>query len=254
LNKIQPKSKYLGKNIIFLPTCHSTNDISAEMLQNNDITEGLLVYTDFQTKGRGQRGNTWMGNAGENIMASIILKPAFLNAQNQFNLNIAFSVSLYQTFEPLIGNAFKIKWPNDLYYNEQKIGGVLIENTISGQNLSYSIIGFGINVNQINFENLNATSLKNIRGKDFHIDILYETILENFEKCYDDLKNGQIEKLKEIYLSILFGMKETRSFKKGNETFQGKIIGISENGKLQIFMDSYTQDFDFKEISFVFNS
>ncbi len=252
MNKIQPKSKYLGKNIIFLPTCHSTNDFSAELLQNNLIEEGLLVYTDFQSKGRGQRGNIWQSNIGENIMASLILKPEFIKVSSQFNLNIAFSVALYKTFEPFLGDNFKIKWPNDLYYNEQKIGGVLIENTILGDKISSSIIGFGININQTNFENINATSLKNIRGKDFQLNTIYESILENFEICYDEYKNGNFETLKENYLKILFGMKEIRSFIKGQETFLGKIIGISDFGKLQIFIDGYTEEFDFKEISFVF--
>lgn len=254
MNKIQPKTKYLGKNIIYLPTCHSTNDYCNDLIKKGDISEGTLAYTDFQTSGRGQRGNVWESNRGENVMASLILKPVFLPTSEQFGLNIAFSLATYETLQPILGDKFKIKWPNDLYFSENKLGGILIENTLQGTTLKSSVIGFGINVNQIDFQNSTASSLKKITKIHLEVNELIETILLNFERNYESLKLGNFRSLHLKYSEILFGKNEIRLFEAENKSFQGEIIGVTQFGKLEVLTNSEIRIFDLKEIRFIMNS
>ena len=117
MHNFQPKTLFLGKNTIYLPSCHSTNDTAAEIIQNAQAFDGTIVITSDQTSGRGQRGNTWETLPGQNITMSVILKPDFLNASQQFSLNIAISLGIYAFLSKYISEELKIKWPNGLLKN-----------------------------------------------------------------------------------------------------------------------------------------
>lgn len=262
--KIQPKTVFVGKSIKYLPTCHSTNDFCQQLAESNSIENGFCVYTDFQTSGRGQRGNIWEGEVGKNIMMSIFLKPDFMKAADQFQVNIAVSLGIYraillfikeisnQKLQILFDN-LKIKWPNDVYFEDNKIGGILIENTILGSNLSSSVIGIGLNVNQLVFENTKASSLKKVLGlvNDLEISQIMKLIFEQIECSYLQLKMGELEQLKNEYLNRLFRIHEWHYFRKNGYVFNGKIIGIDNYGRLEVETESDIDFFDFKEIEFV---
>jgi BirA family transcriptional regulator, biotin operon repressor / biotin---[acetyl-CoA-carboxylase] ligase len=253
LNNIQPKTLFIGKNCIYLPSCHSTNDFAAEMIQKGEAFDGTIVITDNQTAGRGQRGNAWLTLPGQNITASFILKPNFLTANEQFKLNIAISLAVHHFLNNYLDDEdLKVKWPNDIYFGYKKLGGILIENTISGSQISYAIIGIGLNINQLAFENDRATSLKLLtQNPDFDLEKLIVELCESIEKYYFQLKNGGAIKQKELYLKNLFRYQEKHCFMKKNVKFLGQIIGIDALGRLALEIDGKIEYFDFKEIAFI---
>eukprot|EP01137_Pigoraptor_chileana_P015025 Opistho-2@5140 len=108
----------------------------------------MVIITDNQTAGRGQRGNVWEASIGENLTFSLILKPNFLKASEQFQLNVAVSLGVLDCLSEYIDEDLKVKWSNDIYFQNQKMGGILIENTLQGYQIGYSVIGIGLNINQ----------------------------------------------------------------------------------------------------------
>ena len=252
MHNFRPKTLFVGNKSIYLPTCQSTNDEAALLLRQESVAEGTLIVTDYQTAGRGQRGNQWLSQPAENLTFSLILKPSFLIASEQFCLNVAVSLGVFDGLEPLLGDGLKIKWPNDLYFKNQKLGGILIENNLQGSRLETSIVGIGLNVNQINFENLNATSLRCINGKTTELPELLGELLIKLEENYLLLRNGHYNRLKMRYLHNLFRYQEQNLFQDAQQrTFAGTIMGINETGKLAINSQNKLHYFDFKEISYV---
>ncbi len=251
--KIQPKTFFVGKNIIYLTSCHSTNEIASQKIQNQEIIDGTVIITDFQTNGKGQRGNNWESEPGQNLLLSLIIDSSFLEIENSFYLSIITSNALFETFKENIGNSLKIKWPNDLYISQKKIGGVLIENTISSQKLGKSIIGIGINVFQKSFSSERATSVI-IQKPEFNTDLgrILENLLLNFEKWLLKLKSGHFLECKSKYLENLFGINQIMKFKDKNGFFKGIISGIDSSGKLEICFNSEKKYYDIKEIEYVF--
>ncbi len=254
---IQPKTLFVGKNVIYLPTCHSTNTLASQMIQNEVVADGTIVITSNQTAGRGQRGNNWEALPGQNITTSFILKPTFLTATEQFNLNIAVSLAVYEFLSPLIIRGrvietLKVKWPNDIYVGDKKLGGILIENTLSGSQIAYSIIGIGLNINQLEFGENRATSLRFFNPQtEFDIEKLVENLAESLEKHYLELRNGYVNRQKERYLQTLYRYQEPHYFEKDDVRFLGTIIGVAKDGHLAIEVDGVVEYFEFKGVRFI---
>ena len=251
---IQPNTLFTGKLINYLPSCHSTNDIAVQMIQSeNMVFEGTVIITDNQTAGRGQRGNIWEACTGENLTFSLILKPNFLKASDQFQLNVAVSMGVFDFLSEFIDENLKVKWSNDIYVGDKKMGGILIENSLQGYQIGHSIIGIGLNINQTEFSNERATSLRKITQNPLKYDLseLLKKLLENIEINYLKIKSKQYESLKVRYLSNLFRFEEYHYFKKNGQQFLGRITGIDETGKLGIETDGNVIYFDFKEVEFV---
>ncbi len=251
MNKLQPKTQILGKNIVYLTTCHSTNDYASELIQKNQFFNGTIVITEHQTSGKGQRGNVWLSEANKNLMFSIILQPDFLSANEQFNLNIAVSLGIQDALEKYLREGLSIKWPNDIYFRDKKIGGVLIENTLIGKNINSSIIGIGININQSEFGINTASSLKNILGEDQNLSAIFEELIEKIEKRYLQLVNNETALLKDEYVSKLFRINTKAVFKDDKGKFEGEILGINEVGKLNIRRQNFVKSYDIKEIAYL---
>jgi BirA family biotin operon repressor/biotin-[acetyl-CoA-carboxylase] ligase len=254
LYNIQPNTLFTGKLIKYLPTCHSTNDFAVQIIQSeNTVFEGTVIITDNQTAGRGQRGNAWEASAGENLTFSLVLKPNFLKASDQFQLNVAISLGVLDFLSEFIDGDLSVKWSNDIYYQDKKMGGILIENSLQGYQIGHSIIGIGLNINQTDFGNLRATSLRNITQNPLKYDLsdTLKKLLENLEINYLKIKNNEYKLLKNKYLANLFRFREYHYFKSNNQQFLGKIIGIDETGKLGIETDGNVIYFDFKEVQFV---
>ncbi len=251
---IQPNTLFTGKLIKYLPSCHSTNDIAVQMIQSeNMVFEGTVIITDNQTAGRGQRGNSWEAISGENLTFSLILKPNFLKASDQFQLNVAISMGVFDFLSEFIDENLKVKWSNDIYFSDKKMGGILIENSLQGYQIGHSIIGIGLNINQTKFSNERATSLRNVTQNPLKYDLseLLKKLLENIEINYLKIKNNDYESLKIKYLSNLFRFEEYHYFRRNRQQFLGKIIGIDKTGKLGIETDRNVIYFDFKEVEFV---
>lgn len=249
--KIPANTLFMGHSVVFMPECHSTNDEASRLLESSrHVVEGTVVITDSQTSGRGQRGNTWITEPGKNLTFSLLMKPTFLNAQDQFLLNKAFSLGLYDYLNAMLQATVKIKWPNDMLVNDKKICGILIENQIQGQNIQNSIVGIGLNVNQENFSVPTATSMK-VLGEEFTLENVLHELLGYLEKRYLQLRSGNLEELNSDYLSALYWIGERHMFKKAEEIFEGEITGIDPYGKLKIHVDGTTEYFELKQIQFL---
>ncbi|MDJ1484373.1 biotin--[acetyl-CoA-carboxylase] ligase [Cytophagaceae bacterium YF14B1] len=253
-----PKTLFVGQKLLFLPECHSTNDIAADLINTASTPEGTVVITSQQTRGRGQRGNSWHTEPGKNLTLSITLKPTFLTANQQFLLNIAVSLAIHEFLSKYLPQNLSIKWPNDIYWKSQKMGGILIENTIQGLSLTHSIVGIGLNINQKSFpEQPRAISLKLasqpfIKEDEYDLEILLSELLIVFEKFYLLLRNGKTDSLRAYYLRNLYGYGEKRFFVSDGNRFEGTITGVDSQGRLVLEKDNKLCYFLFKEIEFVF--
>ena len=244
---------FIGKDIRYLPVCQSTNLAAFELIEQDDYFEGTSIITDHQTAGRGQQGNTWEAEKGQNITLSIILSPKHLPAQEQFFLNMAVTLAIYDLLSPLVSNPalLRIKWSNDILYDNKKICGILIQNIVSGQNISKSVVGIGININQMTFRESQAISLAQLTNVMYDLPILVQKLLENLEKRYLQVQKRLFKDLEKNYYSCLYGYQEQILLKKENEIFTGKIIGVDSIGRLKMDILGQIQTFQFKEIQFL---
>lgn len=249
---------FIGKNLLFLLEVESTNTYAMDLLRNVNAIEGTVVYTDYQTSGKGQRGAQWNSRNASNITVSVILKPNFLDIKQSFYLSKISALAVYDVLaEILTGSQYdiKIKWPNDILVNKKKIAGILIENNFYNQSIQHSVIGVGLNVNQTEFGDLpNAISLKNLVLKDFDRQKILEKLCEYLEKWYLKLKESKFELIDEAYLEKLFGLNQNLTFKDFQEfSFDGEIIGVTNDGKLRVeLLGGVEKNYEVKQIKFEF--
>ncbi|MBI3220562.1 MAG: biotin--[acetyl-CoA-carboxylase] ligase [Bacteroidetes bacterium] len=249
--KILANTLFLGKNVVFVPECHSTNTLLIELAQKTQQPEGTVVITHAQTKGRGQRGNGWEAEPGKNLTFSLLLKPHFLTANAQFNLTIAVSLALADFLKAKLPSHPYIKWPNDMLVNTKKITGILIENTLTGENIQQSVVGIGLNVNQQHFTIPTATSMHLETGIEFNLAVELSDLIRCVESRYLQLRAGKVNELRQDYLNNLYWINQEQQFVANGRAFKGTIEGIDELGKLAVRDRDQINYFGIKEISFV---
>lgn len=240
---------FFGQHIINLDETGSTNNYTSEFLRHNVMQEGTIVVAKNQISGKGQRGNVWISNANENLTFSVFIKPNFIPVIEQFILNKWVSLSIISVLKE-IGLNTKVKWPNDIYVNDKKVAGILIENSV-GSKINHSIIGIGLNVNQKEFLNLpEASSMSNCAGKDFDLDSILEKICSFLEQNYLRIKADKLA-LNDEYLTDLYQYNEWSNYRDKHGEFSGKIVGISEIGMLEIAVGNELRKYAFKEVEFI---
>ena len=246
---------FVGQNFIILKEVDSTNNFLKELLSNSKpLVEGTVIMAENQFAGRGQQQNGWHAEPGKNLTFSMLLKPGFLRLTDQFDLTRAISLGVFDALAPLLGDKLKIKWPNDIYYGDYKLGGMLIENLVQGRQIKNSIIGIGLNVNQDDFPPTlsNATSIKQILHADYDLKTLLSEICRHIEAWYLNLKAGNILAVRKAYLSRLYWLNESKTFKTQNDVFTGAINDVRDNGLLVIKNNIGEElEFSLKEIEFV---
>ena len=248
---ISANTIFTGKTVIYLPTCHSTNDYASNLLSEGDPIEGTLIVTSNQTAGKGQRGNVWEAESGKNLTFSLILQPSFLPLSKQFYLNIITSLAVRDTVDYFLKTSLTVKWPNDIYLTNKKIAGILIQNSLKKNIINYSIIGVGININQEVFSDKKAISMKNYASSELSLTDILTFFLEKMEAYYLKLRALKLEELSILYISGLFRYNELNSFKAKGVEFTGKIKGIDEIGRLLIESNGKISSFNFKEVEFL---
>lgn len=207
-----------------------------------------------QYAGRGQQSNRWVSEPGKNLTCSVLFNPSFLVPSQQFLLNQAISLAVTDMLMQLTGRAFVIKWPNDIYFESLKVGGLLIENILSGQTWKHAIVGIGLNVNQHVFPDAlqRATSLAKILQRDYNLELVLTELCRYLEAWYLRLRAGHEKAIESAYLSRLLGYGEIRPFRTpGDGLFDGTLTGVNKAGKLMISAQGETRHFDLKEIEFV---
>lgn len=212
-----------------------------------------MIYAQEQYGGRGQAGNRWITEAGKNITLSIILYPHFLTADQQFFLNMAVSLGIKDFCEAVLQREITLKWPNDIYFDNYKLGGLLLENTINGNRISSTVAGIGLNVNQTVFADSlpNPTSMSLISGKQYDLSLLVESLCSYVEKYYLQLRQFHFNFLDKAYMESLYRYQQTHDFKKGTQIIRGEINGVTKEGKLVIHSKGKEHRFFFKEVEYV---
>ena len=239
-------------SIIRIESCTSTNSFLKDLSDKQTLEEGTLVATSEQRAGKGQAGNYWEAEPGKNITLSLILYPDFLPIQQHFLLSEVVALGVKDVLDTYTKEIF-VKWPNDIYYKDKKLGGILIENDIMGQSISRSIVGIGINVNQEIFrpETPNPISIKQITGKETNLDVLLEQISGAISNRYEQLKNEEINTIVDDYHRSLYRNKGFYPFRDSNHSFLAEIESVGNDGFLHLRNDKGEPlRYAFKEISF----
>lgn len=254
------QTSFVGQQFHFLPECASTNaEAHAALVKNTATPEGLTILADHQTAGRGQRGNAWQAPPGLNLTFSVVLRPTFLAAPDQFGLSIAVALAVLDAVRtvlpPAAAETVRIKWPNDVYVGSRKVGGILIENGLRGSQLNTSIVGIGLNVNQLAFDPalLNPTSLAVAAGGPLDRAAVLAELLARLEARYLALRGGAAERQRAEYLTRLYRCGEPArfAFADGRPEAVGTIRGIDARGALRVELAHGPESFGVQEIRFV---
>lgn len=245
---------FVGQNLIKLKEVDSTNDFLKNLVSKSEpLAEGTVIMADNQYAGRGQQENIWQTEAGKNISISIYLKPSFLALNKQFYLNIVVSLAVNDALAAFIPKNIKVKWPNDIYFRDKKLGGILIENILTGSSIKSSVIGIGLNINQQQFRTElldKATSLVQILQKEVDLMDIMSKIFVYMEKYYLILKSGKFGILQNDYLEKLYNFNKLAFYKQNGKIFEGIIMGIEDGGRLLMETKAGLKTFNFKEIEF----
>lgn len=239
------------EKFLLLDSVNSTNNYAMGLISRGEAVDTMAIFSREQTAGKGRRGKEWKSNKGENILLSIIADMQWFPLRNQFQLSVAVALGCVDFFDKYLpGKAF-IKWPNDLFINDRKAGGVLIENVVKGTLWQWSVVGIGLNVNQLVFEELpvEGISLKLLTGLKFDPVLLAKELQACVLRRLAEIKEGNFTKRLMEYNGRLFGKCRTVKVKKGAIVFNTTVTGVSPAGKL-LTKDAVERSFDFDEIEF----
>ena len=245
MHTFEPRFNWLDK-------VDSTNTYCMDLASKGE-PEGLAVAAFFQENGRGQRGNSWESQFGMNLTFSLLLRPTFLRVEEQFALSKIIALSICEWINGN-GSAAKIKWPNDIYVGDNKVCGILIENSFSGSTLDVSVIGIGLNLNQTIFPNdlPNPTSMKLICDKEFQPAKVMVELVNIIQSFYAKLKLSHKNEMDDLYLNSLYRFGNFFDFTSNEGKFRAKIVGIQNSGELILETEvGQKLFFAFKEVSFI---
>ena len=233
--------------IVHIDETDSTNRWLQKYLATDERSDAnMVVWAEYQTAGRGCGTNQWESERGKNLTFSILIHPKDLPATQQFHISMAISLAICEALEQYIGDV-SIKWPNDIYWRNGKIGGILIENTLKGSIIMDSIIGVGLNVNQRVFKSdaPNPVSMWQICEHETDREALLKEILEAFERILDS-------KIREQYLSKLYRRKGYHPYADKEGAFMAEIVTVEDDGHLVLHDDNGKERrYAFKEVQFI---
>ncbi|QLG44279.1 biotin--[acetyl-CoA-carboxylase] ligase [Costertonia aggregata] len=242
-------------HIVKLSATDSTNSYLKNLMLSQPLQDYTVVVTEKQLKGRGQMGAIWTSESGKNLTFSILKKFKALSVIDRFLLTIAVSKAIYTVLGKLKVPDVSIKWPNDILSGQLKICGILLENTMAGNDIKSSIIGIGLNVNQIDFGDVvNATSMHIQTGSTFDLQALLQTIVDEVKHQFKNIENKILADAIVEYESLLFRKDIVSTFQdQKGEMFMGIIRGVTIEGKLKVELeDNILQEFALKEVKLVY--
>ncbi|MEO8711709.1 MAG: biotin--[acetyl-CoA-carboxylase] ligase [Parafilimonas sp.] len=224
----------IGKRFIELLSVDSTNNYAMQQVKNGTAINGDVYFAFEQTAGKGQLSKKWLSASGDNIVMSAVLHTSELLINQQFILNMAAALSAMELFNKYTNEQIKIKWPNDIYCNDRKAAGILIENIIRGKKWQFAIIGFGININQMVFSDTlkNPVSLQQITGKNYNVIKLAKQLCSLLNKNLKQLFSGNSNLVLKNYNEHLYKRNEIVKFKQGSIVFSGLVKEVNDSGRL----------------------
>ena len=240
------------KQFIHLAEVDSTNKVMKDISENEELPSGSIVITDLQTAGRGQAGNSWESEAGKNLTFSMFFRPADMSANRFFAISEIVSLSVKYTLDKYISD-ITVKWPNDIYYKDSKIAGILVENTIYSRQISQSIIGIGINVNQKEFHSdaPNPVSMIQISGHPFD----KMAVLDDFRRIFAEQSKRSLDLIHKEYLNAIYRKDGYHRYRDDKGVFEAVIHDIDQMGYLILKrMDGTSSRYAFKEVCYLNNN
>jgi len=231
----------------------STNTVAAALLNGQKPVEGTVITASFQERGRGQTGNGWESEAGKNLLMSVILYPVTVRAEDQFVISQTVSLALYDLVRQEISGV-QIKWPNDIYVKDDKIAGILIENSIMGNSIVSTVAGIGLNVNQKSWKGSapNPISLSNLTGKVYDQAKILDDLVRLLDERYAIIFGKTTEKLSVDYHNALYRRGEWHRYADAEGEFTGMIESAGSGGLLRVIRENgIIRDYAFKEIDYI---
>jgi BirA family biotin operon repressor/biotin-[acetyl-CoA-carboxylase] ligase len=244
---------FTGKNIIRFDELASTNDYANELIAKINPPEGTCIITDYQSAGRGQIGRYWHSSPAKNLLVSYIFYPTMLHPKNQFYLSIIGALAVRDTVEHW-ASAIKIKWPNDIYAEDKKVAGILVQNTLRGETIKASVFGIGLNVNEQSFPASipNPVSMSELAHTLIDREDVLALLSSRLEFYYLQLRANKLSTLLHQYLTNLYKINQWHQFKSiDSVVFKGMIKGIDHDGKLQLLTElGETKYYGFRELTY----
>ncbi|MBQ3732235.1 MAG: biotin--[Muribaculaceae bacterium] len=220
---------------------------------------GTVIYTPSQTAGRGQKGNSWESKDGKNLTFSMLLKRPPVKARDQFYLSEAAAIAVVEALSAEAGDGFSVKWPNDVYWQDKKVCGMLLENSLDGSGIAHCVVGIGINVNQKRFvsDAPNPVSLTGITGREHDLMTLLKRVCARIEQLVDSLVDDSARAdLHQRYMASLYrndGQLHPYEDANGNR-FMASVAGIAPDGTLTLrHEDGTCRDYLFKQVKHIIN-
>ncbi len=242
----------IGKPFTELTEVDSTNNYAMAAAQKGAAKHGEVWFAHHQTKGKGSRGKSWSSGKSENVILSVLLQPgSYLLPSHSFYVTAYIALSVYDFFKRYAADKVSIKWTNDIYWNDRKAAGILIENNFRGNHWQWSVAGIGININQTAFHPSlpNPVSLKQITGKTYNVVALAKELCECLQQRYEQLQTNK-ESILNDYNTVLYKRNQKVKLKKGNIVFTGIVRQVNALGLLEV-EDGLQPQFAFGEIEWV---
>lgn len=239
--------------LIHIEETDSTNNYLSDISENQSVAEFTVAMADFQTAGKGQRGNSWEAAKGKNLLFSFVLYPSFLEARKQFILSQIISLSIKEELDQWTDH-ISIKWPNDIYWKDKKICGILIENDLTGMHLSRCISGIGVNINQEKFLSNapNPISLRQITGQEYDCLLILNNIMQRLKTYYSSLEQGKTDYITQRYQDALFRKEGMHRYSDAEGKFLALIVGVEADGHFILQDESgRIRRYVFKEVQYI---
>ncbi|HTB26298.1 MAG TPA: biotin--[acetyl-CoA-carboxylase] ligase [Puia sp.] len=238
--KEKPRRTTFDNQLIELESVDSTNNYAMARIHAGMASDGLVCLARHQMAGKGQRGKSWLDEPGQNLIMSLVIEPGTLKISQQFLFSTAVALGILDIIRTINNGNWQIKWPNDIYWNDRKAAGILIESVIQGKNWLFAVVGIGMNLNQESFpdEISNAISLKQITNQNYEPVTIARELVIAIQSRISFLRNDPGKILNE-FNQYLYKRNEYLVLKKGNELISTKIIGVNETGELLTDMGSF---------------
>ena len=239
--KEKPLRTTFDNQLIELESVDSSNNYAMARIHEGMASDGLIILAHHQWAGKGQRGRSWLDEPGQNLIMSLIIEPGTLKVSQQFLFSAAVALGILDIIQTIESGKWRIKWPNDIYWNDRKAAGILIESIIQGKNWPFAVVGIGMNLNQESFpdEISNAISLKQITNLNYEPVSIARKLVPALQNRIVLLRKEPGKILSEFNQS-LYKRNESVVLKKGNELIATNIIGVNKTGQLLTDIGSFT--------------
>ena len=241
-----------NNRILSYPKVESTNAIAMQKIKEQQAEHGDIFITEFQTNGKGQQLNSWFSSVGTNILCSFVCKDIQVPANKLSSFNMMVSLAVHKVINKYFPQKVRVKWPNDVFVDDKKIAGILIESVLSGNLVKHLVIGIGINVNESSFpkEIGSACSFYTLTNSNFNKEDVLNELIVSLNDFLSIVPRLGINDIIRSYESVQYGINQKKYFRVGNEKIEGMILGINPEGQLRLQTQSGTLTFNNKEISF----